>query len=91
MDEYNIMADQYVEVLRKTPGIQHSIEVPKTTHEKLETECKEREQPNQRPPLPKWIMPDMVYPKSSVIMKGPLGNGQYGIVQKGLLYYSNAV
>ena len=85
MAEYNIIVDQYVKQLRNTEAMQHSIEAPKTIHERIERESKEGEQPNQRPRLPKWIKPEMVYPKSSVTMKGPLGYGQYGIVQKGVL------
>ena len=85
MAEYNIIVDQYFKQARNTEGMQHSIEVPKTIHERIGIERKEEEQPNQRPRLPKWIKPEMVYPKSSVTMKGPLGYGQYGIVQKGVL------
>ena len=41
--------------------------------------------------LPEWVEPHMVYPESSIEKKEILGQGQYGIVHKGLFHNGNAV
>ena len=42
-------------------------------------------------PLPTWLKPEMIYPNESIALRGFLGCGEFGVVQKAVIRYGPAV